>query len=87
MPSYRKLKASPWAAITYSMRNTSVSSFVFQRHLAAYYNLHHSAFAAAGWDIHTVVSLKYYSISSKAFELGFLIDQRLSPSTDYCLPR
>ena len=56
--SFRKLKASLWAAITYSMENTSVGPLVFQGHLAAYDNLHHSAFAAAGWDIHTAVSLE-----------------------------
>jgi len=41
------------------MENTSVSPLVFQDHLAAYYNLYHLAFAAAGWDVHTAVSLEY----------------------------
>lgn len=57
--SYRKWKASLWAAVTYSTTNTSVSPLIFQGHLAVYYNLCHSAFAAAGWDIHTGVSLEY----------------------------
>ena len=33
--SFRKLKASLWAAITYSMENTSISTSVFHGHLAA----------------------------------------------------
>ena len=41
------------------MTSTSVSLLVFQGHLATYYKLHHPAFAAAGWDIHTAVSLEY----------------------------